>query len=160
MFYDEFITVSLLIGVLISLGLTEVLGVSPGGMVVVGFLAPQLARPLGVLGTVATALVTYLIVRTLSRFLLVYGRRRLVLVLLVAVFVDALLGNLVGQRFAAASLGFASIGRIVPGLLANAFDGQGVPRTLGATALGLSITGLLLVVIAGVLPIPIGRNVF
>lgn len=160
MTFDEFVTTSLLTGIVVALALTELLGVSPGGLVVAGFLTPQLARPLGLVGTLATALVTVLLVRGLSRVLLVYGRRRLVLVLLLAVVVDAAMGELVGHRLGAASLGFASLGRVVPGLLANACDTQGIVRTGSALVLAMSLTGLILIVLTGVLPIPIDRNLF
>lgn len=159
MFFDEFATTSLLVGIVVALCVIELVGVSPGGLVVVGFLVPQLGRPLGLFGTLVTAVATFLIVRFLGRFLLLYGRRRLVLVLLLAIVIDALVGNLVGKQFEAASLGFASIGRVVPGLLANAMDSQGFIRTLAAMALALSITGLLLVIVTGILPVPAGRNI-
>jgi poly-gamma-glutamate biosynthesis protein PgsC/CapC len=157
---DAYMTISLIAGILIALLISELLGVSPGGLVVVGFLAAQLGHPLGLVGTLATAVVTFLVVRWLGRVLLLYGRRRLVLVLMLAVVVGLALGRVLPAPFQLTAFGLASVGRVVPGLLANALDTQGPVRTLPATAVAVALTALVVTTLTGTLPAGLERTIF
>ena len=70
------------LGVLISLVFHEVFGAAAGGIVVPGYIAMHLNQPLRLVGTVLVAFVAYLAIRVISRFVFVYGRRRLVMAIL------------------------------------------------------------------------------
>ena len=71
------------IGVIISLIFSEFLGASAGGIVVPGYIALYLDRPMQILGTLIISLLTWGIIRLVSQFTLLFGRRRMVLSILV-----------------------------------------------------------------------------
>ena len=115
------------LGIVISLFLTETLGVMAGGVIVPGYIALYLHDPLRVIGTFITSLIAFGVVKFLSKFIFIYGKRRLVLSLL--------LGFLLGYLSKIYFLGqedadLAVIGNIIPGLIASWIDRQGVVRTL------------------------------
>ena len=66
----------------LSLFLTETLGVTAGGIIVPGYIAMNLDSPSRLLVTMGISLIVYLVIKLLSNFVLVYGKRRLVLALL------------------------------------------------------------------------------
>ena len=70
------------IGMLLSLILTETLGVTAGGVIVPGYIALYLDQPYKIIITLIVALIVLLIVRALSNIIFIYGKRRLVLSLM------------------------------------------------------------------------------
>ena len=70
------------LGMIISLILTESVGVTAGGLIVPGYIALHLHSPYMVLITFVISLVTLLFLNTLSKFIIIYGKRRLVFCLL------------------------------------------------------------------------------
>ena len=77
------IELSIGLGVVFSLVFNEVFGAAAGGIVVPGYIALHLAHPMDVVLTLAMAFVTFAIVHLLSSIIIVYGRRRTVLMILV-----------------------------------------------------------------------------
>ncbi|NIP86402.1 MAG: poly-gamma-glutamate biosynthesis protein PgsC, partial [Planctomycetales bacterium] len=80
---SELLTVSIGIGLAISLLFSEMFGLAAGGMVVPGYFALFLNRPVDIVLTLIAALFTYFVVHLLSTFIIVYGKRRTVLMILV-----------------------------------------------------------------------------
>jgi gamma-polyglutamate biosynthesis protein CapC len=116
------------IGLAISLLYSELFGVTPGGIVVPGYLALAIAAPLTVALTFGVALLTFFAVRVIATVAIVYGRRLTVLSILIGFLLGALARGIVG----AAPLGDLEIdvvGYVVPGLLALWIDRQGVAVT-------------------------------
>ncbi len=70
------------LGLVASLLFTEAVGFAAGGFVVPGYIALYLDRPYQVLGTMVAALLTYGCLKLAGRLLLLYGRRTLVLAVL------------------------------------------------------------------------------
>lgn len=142
------------LGLLISLLFTEVFGLSAGGMIVPGYVALQLHRPMDVALTLAVALATYGIVFGISKFAVVYGRRRIVLMILFGFLLGHLARTVLANVYATESSHagmepglFCVIGFIVPGLIALWFDRQGSMQTLGTLLTTASVVRLALVVI-------------
>ena len=94
------------------------------GSKVPGYIALFLHQPQMVVGTFVISIITYLIVKLLSYFMLIYGKRRLVLSLLIGFFI----GYFVKENVQDGSL--LVIGNIIPGLIASWMDRQGVFRTI------------------------------
>ena len=145
---SDLLPLSIGIGLAVSLLLSELFGIAAGGMIVPGYLALSLTRPAEVAWTVGAGFATFAIVRSLSSFVIVYGRRRTALMILV--------GYLVGTafRWAAGSLEPLSadlhvIGFIIPGLIAIWLDRQGVVETVAAMLTASAIVRLVLVLVAG-----------
>jgi poly-gamma-glutamate biosynthesis protein PgsC/CapC len=145
----ELLPLSIGIGLCIGLLLTELFGIAAGGLIVPGYFALELTRPASVALTLLGGVATFLIVRALSTFAIVYGRRRTVLMILV--------GYLAGMflRWASAGLGPLAhgerdiIGYIIPGLIAIWIDRQGIIETLAALLTTSVMVRLILVLVVG-----------
>ncbi|RUO33155.1 poly-gamma-glutamate biosynthesis protein PgsC [Aliidiomarina soli] len=158
------LAVAIGIGLFFTLVLSTTFGLAAGGLVVPGYMALQLMSPLSVAVTLFAAFVTFLIVRMVSTYVVIYGRRQTIIMILtgylIAGLLDLFLGSLVswadlemiGQTgeaeaqvaqlesgFMMAVMETSIIGYIIPGLIAIWFDRQGVLQTL----CGLAVTAVL-----------------
>lgn len=147
----ELLPLSIGIGLVVSLLFSEVFAVAAGGMIVPGYLALHLQHPLDVALTTLAGLVTFAIVRALSTFVIVYGRRRTVLMIMVGYLVG------IALRWGSASLAGAVsqvdaqvVGFIIPGLIAIWLDRQGVIETVAAMITASVVVRLVLVVLGAV----------
>ncbi len=143
------LTVSLAIGLIVSLAVTEIFGLTAGGMIVPGYFALSVSRPLDIVITLLVAMLTFGIVRFLSQHMIVYGRRRIVLALLLGFLIGSAVRGLAHAWTTPeiATSYFAVIGFIIPGLIALWFDRQGVMGTLGSLATSTVLVRLALIVI-------------
>lgn len=139
------ITVGL--GIALSLVLSETLGVTAGGIIVPGYIALYLHQPFQVLITFFAAILVFLIVRFLSRFMFIYGKRRLVLTLLLGFMAGYVSRNILFSPWE--SYSFAVIGNIIPGLIASWMDRQGVLRTLSVVLITAALVKLIVMVFSG-----------
>ena len=145
----EPLTLAIGIGLAISLVFTEVFGLAAGGMVVPGYMAIAMSTPLDVVLTLATALLTYAVVHALSSLVIIYGRRRTVLMVLVGFILGALVRGWVGEQPEIPMLDLAVIGYIIPGLIAIWLDRQGVVETLSTLLTASVVVRLVLLLILG-----------
>ena len=136
------------IGMVLSLFLTETLGVTAGGIIVPGYIAMNLDSPYRLIITFSISIIVYLIIKFLSKFILVYGKRRLVLALLLGFIFgyfsrsqDTILSSLL-------DIDFIVIGNIIPGLIANWMDRQGVLRTICTVLITASVTKLFIMTLS------------
>ena len=137
------------LGLAISLLFSEAFGVAAGGMVVPGYLALYLNRPMDIVLTFVVGLAAYIIVQSLSSVMVVYGRRRTVLMILVAYLLGLLARSLVADLPAIAGDEANVIGYIIPGLLAIWFARQGVVETVSTALTSAVIVRLLLIIFIG-----------
>jgi len=149
------IPVAIGIGLIMSLIFSEAFGLAAGGMVVPGYIALALAEPWRVAGTVAAGLVAFLVVRILGRFMLMYGRRHLVMAILIGFICGHLTRVFFGRPEIPDFLSFEAIGYIIPGLLAYWMEKQGPVRTLAAMLMAAVLVRLVLMVSVGGVPIEI-----
>ena len=136
------------IGMVLSLFLTETLGVTAGGIIVPGYIAMNLESPERLVITFGVSILTFLIIKLLSKFIMVYGKRRLVLALLIGFLLGYLSRS---ENMITAGLGtteFMVIGNIIPGLIANWMDRQGVVRTISTVLITAGITKLCIMTIS------------
>ncbi len=130
---------TLLIGLVIALVWAELTDVSPGGLIVAGYFALYLDRPLRVAATLAVALLAWGIAKALSRYLILFGRRRFVLTVLVgAVLSQAWL--LAAPKLFSGPVELRVIGWIVPGILASSLARQKPWPTLASLAAVSTLT--------------------
>jgi len=132
----------------LSLFLTETLGVTAGGIIVPGYIAMNLESPDRLIITFGISILTFLIIKLLSKFIMVYGKRRLVLALLIGFLLGYLSRS---ENMITAGLGttdFIVIGNIIPGLIANWMDRQGVLRTISTVLITAGITKLCIMTIS------------
>ena len=134
------------IGMVISLLVTETLGVTAGGIIVPGYIAMYmtLEEYMMIVVTFGISIITFLIIKILSHFILIYGKRRLVLALLLG-FLLGYLTRLDNKLLSdLTNMDFMVIGNIIPGLIANWMDRQGVLRTICTVLITASVTRLLI----------------
>ena len=152
---EELLTVAIGIGLCVSLLFSELFGLAAGGMVVPGYIAVFLDRPADIVLTLMAAVITYFIVHLLSTFIIVYGRRRTVMMILVGYIVRMLfdfipfdaLGSI--GVLASGEPSFSVIGFIIPGLIAIWIDRQGLVETLAALIAASVAIRLVLILIYG-----------
>lgn len=130
---------SIALSVVFGLFLTELTGFLPGGLVVPGYLALFLNHPLRIIATLLIAGLTLACVKLLSRYLLLFGRRRFMAYILTGMSLlwlfDLLAAYILPSITLTQRLDVRAIGLIVPGLIANDAARQGLPRTLIGVAM-------------------------
>ena len=136
------------IGMVLSLILTETLGVTAGGIIVPGYIAMNLENPERLLITFGVSIITFLMIKFLSKYIMVYGKRRLVLALLIGFLLGYLSRseNIITTEWS--NMDFMVIGNIIPGLIANWMDRQGVLRTISTVLITAGITKLCIMTIS------------
>ncbi len=117
----------------------ELLGILPGGIVSAGYLAFFLEQPYRVLSTLVLAILTCGIVHLLQYVLIIYGRRRFMLAVLISIILSSIMEN---NLIYVTGIGqdLRVIGYIIPGLIANDMLKQGIFKTL----LSLMIISLMI----------------
>ncbi len=150
-------SVGVFIGIVVSMIFYERELLSPGGVVVPGYTALFLITdPIIIVYTLTIALLTALTIKRVSRFTILFGRRRFAVTMLLALSLSTvsnfLFGLLAGPfpfLFTGpyAYQGFQVIGIIIPGLIANELHRQGVVPTLATLGAVSVITAIILYVV-------------
>ena len=141
------VEISIGLGIIFSLVLSEALGVTAGGIIVPGYIALFLHQPIQVVSTFVVAVIVLIIIKLLSRVMFLYGKRRIVLALILGFFFGYLSRIIYIDIESINSV--AVIGNIIPGLIANWMDRQGVIRTLSVVLLTAVIVKLMVMIIFG-----------
>tara|TARA_B100001013_G_scaffold303021_1_gene205041 strand:- start:275 stop:718 length:444 start_codon:yes stop_codon:yes gene_type:complete len=141
------IEISIGLGIILSLVLSEALGVTAGGIIVPGYISLFLDQPIQVVSTFLVAILVWLIIKGLSRVMFLYGKRRIVLALILGFFFGYLSRTIYVDTESIKSV--AVIGNIIPGLIANWMDRQGVVRTVSVVLLTAVIVKLLVIILFG-----------
>jgi poly-gamma-glutamate biosynthesis protein PgsC/CapC len=148
--------ISIGLGLAVSLLFSELFGLAAGGMVVPGYIALHLGRPLDVATTIAAGIATYAIVHTLSLSAIIYGKRRTVIMILVGFILAMTIGThgLPGTAVdraahAPGGIDLSVIGFIIPGLIAIWIDRQGLIETISVLLTASVVVRLLLVLFFG-----------
>ena len=128
-----------LVGVALSLLFSELTGLSPAGLVVPGDIALSLQTPGRVLYTLLIALLAWGVARLLARWMILYGRRRFAVLILLSFLLNALI---VGSGVLPYDPGM--IGVLVPGIIANEVEKQGALKSLLSLAVVVGILVLLM----------------
>jgi len=117
------------LGLALTTAFVEFTGLYPGGIIVPSYLALYLRDPGRICGTVVVAILSWLSYQLLSHLFILYGRRRFVLI----IFLGGLWSILWREFFPiywSSHMNLMVIGWIVPGLIANTIERQGLWITL------------------------------
>ena len=141
------IEIAIGLGVAFSLVFHEVFGLAAGGIVVPGYIALNFHDPYKLAGTLVVSLIVWGCIRVISQFIFVYGRRRMVL----AVLLGFLFGYLLRRYLAdvPGDIRLEAIGYIIPGLIANWMERQGVYKTITTLLIGGAMVRLMVMVVMG-----------
>ena len=133
-------------GIIVSLVFTYFTGLSPAGLIVPGYIALSLSSPWKLLWTAVTVLATVAVYRLLSRFTILYGRRRFAVTVLISLSIGYMLSKL--------PLPFSDVGVVgylIPAIIAKECDRQGTLKTLVSLAAAAAITAAVCLVFGVVL---------
>jgi poly-gamma-glutamate biosynthesis protein PgsC/CapC len=131
------------LALLISLVFTELTNLVPGGIIVPFYFALYLDDPVKILATVISALIAMAVVKFLSRYTILYGRRKFALYLIIGILEKILFTYLYfGNTYMFYNLSM-TIGYLVPGILGREMEKQGVLKTLGSLTVVTLIIRLL-----------------
>jgi len=130
------------LGLLVSLAFIARTGVYPGGIIVPSYLVLFLWTPERIGGTLIAAFLTLAVYRLSCRWLILFGRRRFVFLLLVGGLCAMLWSRFFPVIFPV-SMEYRVIGWVIPGLIANHMERQGVVVTTASLATVTVAIGLL-----------------
>lgn len=147
----DLLVLSIAIGIVVSFVFSEVYGLAAGGVVVPGYIALYAHKPVAITLTLLIAFGTYALVKVLSSFIIVYGRRRTSLMILVGFSAGAWVSHLeiLSGLPRMDDVETNVIGYIIPGLIAIWFDRQGIAPTAASLAIATAVVRLCLLFIAG-----------
>jgi len=137
------------IGLIVSLIFSETMGLAAGGMVVPGYIALSLRQPLQVIMTLLIGFTSYLVAHLLSNFMILYGRRRTVVIILIGFLLGWFCRRFFVVEIAGENIQIIAIGFIVPGLVGLWIDRQGLVETLATLLTSGVLVRLILILIYG-----------
>jgi poly-gamma-glutamate biosynthesis protein PgsC/CapC len=141
------VELAITLGLIFSLLSYEIFGLAAGGIVVPGYIALQLSQPDRIAGIIIVSLLTYLIIKILGNYIFLYGRRQMVLCLLIG----CLLANFSRQflliDLTTSMVQLQAVGWVVPGLIAHWFGKQGIFRTLCVLFITSVLVRLLVIIL-------------
>jgi len=134
------VDIVIILGVIFSLLFTEITGVLPAGLVVPGYLTLLIKLPQAIFLTLFISILTYIIVYFgVSKVTILYGKRKFAAMIIVAVVLQFLIHTILPVDYGNIS-GLAAVGIVVPGLLANTIQRQGLATTFLSTGLLIAVT--------------------
>jgi len=132
-----------IIGIILSLIYYEITEISPGGVIVPGYIAIYINQPARIISTILISLFTALLVSWLSNHVILYGRRRFGLTVVISYIINMMISNIL-KISPLTSIGFATaIGYIIPGIMAQDIYRQGLLKTLSSMMVVASMIKLV-----------------
>lgn len=133
---------TIVLGLILAIIFFELTQVSPGGLIVPGLLAMYFARWDWIITTVLIAILTYLIVKVASRYLLIFGKRKFVLYILISLILSYCL-SLFTSYIPFSWANISIVGYTIAGIIASNLDRQGITKTVSALGIVLLLTQLI-----------------
>lgn len=139
------------LGLLLSLLYVSITGLYPGGIIVPGYLVLFIDQPARIAGSLIVAILTLLCFKLASQYLIIFGRRKFVFMVLTGGIWTLVCLRMLPMLFPL-SLEFRVIGWVIPGLIANSFEKQGVVVTTASLVTVTVATYVMGRLLAMVLP--------
>ncbi len=133
------VELAITLGIVLSLIFIEAFGMAAGGVIIPGYIALQLTDLDNMIGTLVISLATYLIILLISKFTFLFGRRQMVVALLVGTLLSILSHHFLVFNTEESTAEFSAIGWVIPGLMAHWSAKQGYVKTIAM----LSITSII-----------------
>ena len=141
------LSMSIGLGLLIGFFYSERMDLGVGGYIVHGYFAIQLHNPLSVVSTIGISLVCFFIIEYLSHISVVYGKRRAILTILLGYTLGMIWNQYVVKLQSIYMID--TIGFIIPGLIAQGFQKQGIITTLSSLTIVSVLVRILLIFFLG-----------
>lgn len=137
------------LSIVLGFVLSEFAGVLTGGLISAGYLAYYFNEPIRLLSTLVVAILICLIVKALKNVLILFGRRRFMLTIMVSILFVYLVEKLY-FALPMTQVDLRVIGYVVPGLIANDMEKQGIVKTtLSLCAVTLVVRLVMMVAMIG-----------
>ncbi len=133
------VELAIVLGVIISLISIESFGLAAGGIIIPGYIALQLTSVDRILGTIIIALATFALIKGISRYTFLFGRRQMVVALLIGTILSIISHHYMFFNTQTSTAEFSAVGWVVPGLIAHWSANQGFIKTMGI----LSVTSVI-----------------
>lgn len=124
------IELAIALGILSSLFFIDAFGLAAGGIVVPGYFALQLSHVDQIAATLIIAIITSYIVKFIGRITFLYGRRQMVLCLLIGCILALVSHYFLQFNISDNTYKLEALGWVVPGLIAHWIDKQGIIKTI------------------------------
>lgn len=123
----------LIIGVITSLLFYEITEISPGGIIAPAYFALYLDNPIRVFTSIILSIITYFVVKLLSNYMILYGRRKFTVYIIVAILIKIAIDRL-GVILVDYNAIFVSgaIGMVIPAIIARDIEKQGSLKTISS----------------------------
>ncbi|WP_373598251.1 poly-gamma-glutamate biosynthesis protein PgsC [Paraclostridium bifermentans] len=129
--------VAIILGLTLSLIFSEKFGITPGGLIVPGYLALSMDSLQSILLIFIMSLIIYIIVNFgIGKITIIYGRRRFLASLVSAICLKLLIDMFLPELSMQVNA-LTGIGIVLPGLIAHTFYKQGIKITT-ISSIGLS----------------------
>ncbi len=140
------VELAIVLGVVISLISIEAFGLAAGGIIIPGYISLQLTEPDRLVGTLIIALSTFLIIKGISKVTFLFGRRQMVVALLIGTILSIISHHFMFFNTETSTAEFSAVGWVVPGLIAHWAANQGFLKTMGMLSITSVIVRLLVII--------------
>jgi poly-gamma-glutamate biosynthesis protein PgsC/CapC len=127
------------LGVVVSILFTELTGLSPAGLIVPGYIALCLQTPGRIAYTLVIVLLALGAAKLLGQGIILYGRRKFAAMILLSFLINLLL-----EQSGLLTYNPGVIGCLVPGIIAQECDRQGIIPTLVSLGIAVGILALIM----------------
>lgn len=124
------VELAIALGLVSSLFFVDAFGLAAGGIVVPGYFALQLSNVDQVAATFVIAILTSIIVKIISNYTFLYGRRQMVLCLLIGCILSLVSHYFLFLTVSENTYNLEALGWVIPGLIAHWIDKQGIIKTV------------------------------
>jgi len=121
----------IVLGVIASIIFYEWTEISPGGVIVPGYIALFFNNPMRIISTILISLLTYGAVKMLSNYTILYGRRKFSIFIIISFLLRFFINQFLEFTNLPVSIALI-IGYLVPALIAQDIDRQGAVKTISA----------------------------
>ena len=135
----------MILGILLSIIYYELTEISPGGLIVPGYIALYINSP-EIFYTLIISILTFLIVKVIGSFAILYGKRRFAIMILFSFIIKYFIG-----LFHIIPGNLDVIGYLIPGIIAQDFEKQGIFNTIISLSIVVAILVLILLLFNSIL---------
>lgn len=141
------IELAVTLGLVFSLISYEVFGLAAGGIVVPGYISLQLSQPDRLLGTIIVSFITFVLIKVISSYTFLYGRRQMVLSLLIGCLLANASRYFLSIDMTSSTIQLQAVGWVIPGLIAHWFAKQGIFRTISVLLITSILVRLIVIIL-------------
>lgn len=141
------IELSVTLGIIISLFFIEKFGMAAGGIIIPGYIALQLTTIDRLIGLILISFAAFLIIKFISKFTFLFGRRQMVVSLLIGTILSIISHHLFIINTPDSTIELSAIGWVIPGLIAHSAANQGFAKTMAMISITSVIVRLIVIII-------------